>query len=95
VKRTLVANENLTNNQLSLGNGASYEVTNRKSHMSFRLVPKSVTLKGVMAVNFALFRKTSKNADRHTHRSIVSLYHCYDCSRRTFYNYESPCQTRV
>ena len=25
-------------------------ITNRKSHMSFRLVPKSVTLNGVMAV---------------------------------------------
>ena len=32
-------------------------ITNRKSYMSFRLVPKSVTLNGVMAVILRYFSK--------------------------------------
>jgi len=39
--------------RLYLGNGARYKlllITNEKSHMSFRLVPNSVTLNGVRAM---------------------------------------------
>ena len=47
VRHSTLASVNLTNNQPSLGNGVRYDVsyiTNRKSYMSFRLVPKSATL---------------------------------------------------
>ena len=50
VRRYPLARENLTNNQPYLGNSARYVggklvlITNRKSYMSFRLVPKWVTL---------------------------------------------------
>jgi len=37
-------------------------ITNRKSYMSFRLIPKSVTLNGVMAVTLRYFTEVGKPA---------------------------------
>ena len=45
-------------------------ITNRKSYISFRLVPKSVTLNGVMAVTLRYFTEFGKPAFQHINASI-------------------------
>ena len=63
VRHSAIVRENLTNNQPKLEIGSKLIlITNRKSYMSYRLVPKSVTLNGVMAVTLRYFTEVGKPA---------------------------------